>query len=700
MPELCLAGCAPVPLAAYLKALAVLRLVARQADPDARGRWVDDVFALRCRLSEDELVDFFLDRYSPTPIVSPWNGGSGFGAGDRSQRAALERLEGAGGERLAVYRETVVAARKALAGADVSGAKDAKAALVARCRATFPDAALDWLDAALVMTPDGLRFPPLLLSGGNDGRLDFSTNFVQRLGDVLPELGGTEQRERSADWLRAALFDSPAPPLREAAVGMFNPGAAGGANATAGFEGVSLVNPWDFVLTMEGVVLFAGAAARRMHDADAGGVAFPFTVEPSTAGVALGASPAERARAEVWLPLWSAPAGLAEVEHLCAEGRAEWRGRQARDAVEFAQAVAALGVARGIDDFARYAIHKRMGKNHVATPVGRVQVRRRPEADLLAGVDWWLRRFRDRVGDDAPAGLRDCRRRLEQAIFELCLRGGRTAASALLVELGRAELAVAVREPLAGEVPPLELHPDWLRGCDDGSAEFRLAAAVGSLGAGTELPLRSDLEPVAFEGRRPVRRPSRSEAGRLSGADRRLAAVLRRRLLDAEMTGDPRLAFRAARAAPLADVGALLRDEVNVEEVADLAAALSLVRWPAPDEDAAAAVPSTLPRAYALLVLCRLPHDLQTRGGTYVVPVEPAVIASLAAGRPRDAVRLAAARLRGSGLRLHRAAGALELAAGLRPEHALAALLVPISRAAASALADSVSIPNESEVRP
>src|SRR5262249_11440058 len=251
-----------------------------------------------------------------------------------------------------------------------------------------------------------------------------------------------------------------------------------------------------------GVLLFAGAAARRLGDeGTAATAAFPFTVAPSTAAVAAGASPTERARAEGWLPLWSAPAGLQGVEHLCAEGRAESRGRQARDAVEFAQAVAALGVARGVDDFVRYAIHRRMGNNHVATPAGRVQVRRRPEVDLLAEADWWLRRFRDRVGDSAPAALRERRQRLEHAIFDLCLRGGRRAAQTVLTERGRSELAVARRDALAGEVPPLELSPAWLAACDDGRAEFRLAAAVGSLGAGSELALRANLEPVAVEGR-------------------------------------------------------------------------------------------------------------------------------------------------------------------------------------------------------
>ena len=73
-----LAGCAPVPLAHYLKALGILRLVAEQADPTAAGCWQRDTFVLHSALDRDALLDFFLHRYQPTPILAPWNGGSGF----------------------------------------------------------------------------------------------------------------------------------------------------------------------------------------------------------------------------------------------------------------------------------------------------------------------------------------------------------------------------------------------------------------------------------------------------------------------------------------------------------------------------------------------------------------------------------------------------------------------------------------------
>ena len=78
MAEIVLAGCAPIPLASYLKALGVFRLVAEQKDKNTRGCWRDETFVLDTILTTEELVRFFLHEYRPSPIVSPWNGGSGF----------------------------------------------------------------------------------------------------------------------------------------------------------------------------------------------------------------------------------------------------------------------------------------------------------------------------------------------------------------------------------------------------------------------------------------------------------------------------------------------------------------------------------------------------------------------------------------------------------------------------------------------
>jgi CRISPR-associated protein Csx17 len=63
MPELILPGCTPEPLMSYLKALGILRLVAEQADCEARGAWRGGAFVVSSEFDEDTLTLFFLEKY-------------------------------------------------------------------------------------------------------------------------------------------------------------------------------------------------------------------------------------------------------------------------------------------------------------------------------------------------------------------------------------------------------------------------------------------------------------------------------------------------------------------------------------------------------------------------------------------------------------------------------------------------------------
>src|SRR5687767_4271224 len=112
MPELILNGCAPVPLAHYLKALGVLRLLSEQSDATTTGSWRRDQFELHLSVDADGLVKFFSQSYRPTPILAPWNGGSGFFPKDND--VALVAIEKSQVARLATYRAGIEAARREL----------------------------------------------------------------------------------------------------------------------------------------------------------------------------------------------------------------------------------------------------------------------------------------------------------------------------------------------------------------------------------------------------------------------------------------------------------------------------------------------------------------------------------------------------------------------------------------------------------
>ena len=48
------------------------------ADLHARGWWENECFHIQTTLSREALLRFFLHDYAPSPIIAPWNGGSGF----------------------------------------------------------------------------------------------------------------------------------------------------------------------------------------------------------------------------------------------------------------------------------------------------------------------------------------------------------------------------------------------------------------------------------------------------------------------------------------------------------------------------------------------------------------------------------------------------------------------------------------------
>ena len=530
-------GCAPTPLASYLKALGVLRLVSSSAnhvsgeaaDPHARGWWQNECFHLRTTLSRDALLRFFLHDYAPSPIIAPWNGGSGFYAGDN--RDGFDPLaEGQVAGRFTHISAAIHKAARTVAGLELAKRPEgaAKVELVAALRADLADEALLWLDAALALSGGSLAYPELLGTGGNDGRLDFTNNFARRLASRakppgLFDASSGEPSNDAAGLLADSLLSAPVLGLCSAAIGQFAPGAAGGPNATIGYSADSEVNPWDFVLMLEGATAFAGAATRRHQSASGGntsgattrsGASFPFTVRPVGAGWG-GVETADEndARAEFWAPIWTRPARTLEIDSLFGEGRAVLNERTAKDGLEFARAAASLGVSRGFRAFERYGFLMRAGRAYLATPIGRRSAAPSLGAELVADLDvgGWLNRVR-RVGrgDEEPGAARRAIKRLEDALFGLLAAGkapGKTEGAIIALGYVAGWLALSPSGRKAIGAPPPILSSAWLRRADDGSAEFRVAAALAAVGLpamARPAPPSNTQEPEAAQPEGPV----------------------------------------------------------------------------------------------------------------------------------------------------------------------------------------------------
>lgn len=778
-------GCTPTPLANYLKALGVLRLLStpannvngEAADSAARGWWETERFHIKTRLDRDALLCFFLKDYAPSPIIAPWNGGSGFYPNDN--KLGIRPIVEARAERFSAYKEAIEVAQSILKQNDIVEKPDGvqKDAIRAQLRSRLRDGALSWYDAAILFTQDGFLAPPLLGSGGNDGRTDFSNNFMCRLTDLFDTESG-KPSELAVQALETALFEGlsnslmreskvqieGSPKQKLLAVGQFSPGASGGANATVGFERDTFINPWDYVLLIEGALLFAASAVRRLESKNAAGLSYPFTVNSTSTDGAGGSLVDEKRKSkgkfvgnsfEIWMPLWKRPACLREVDVLLSEGRATVGRRPAVDGLDFARAVAVLGVSRGISAFERYAFLQRRGDAISATPKGRIRVQRRPKARLLNDLDAgnWLTQFRqyarklDAQSKNflAPRQLQALARRLDEAIFAMTQEASPGAVQRVLVAIGEVGSYLASspksRDPKEGrQRPPPRLSRAWFEAAKDGSAEFRIAAALAGLGRaqgtedhaasaadGTDVadvneddnendivetaegeadddtaerdasdekargptpppPFRAHLAPLdekTWYGR--YRAWSDRDGLAVWGAgalERNLIAVAERRLVFAaqkKLDGGP---FDGRAPADLASVLAFLWRETDDEKIAGLVQGLA---WAEAPNFISTERPQRhpLPLAYALMKPFFAPiEDVRSIEGVpkeIRLPVPPGLIARLRAGDVGAAMALACRRARASGLPIS-FEPRRDDAAGIDGPRLLAALLIPIRK--------------------
>ena len=709
-------GCAPAPLAHYLKALGVLRLVAEQADGDARGWWDGDHFRLATKLSRDDLEKFFLYDYRPTPLVSPWNKGSGFFV----KNPALSQIRDSRSRRFAGFRSVINAIRSQLeelsradkkvrnikAETKVRGMsateknrikasesyknrlreaekcfKRLKADLIPSFRLHWRGAHREWMDAAMVLENNGKpKYPALLGTGGNDGRLDFTNNFMKRIGEVF-DLNSDNGKPRSAApaWVCGALWSTPIPGnLYGQPVGQYLPGTAGGANNGNGPDSDSLVNPVDFIMMLEGTIVFTSSASRRFGSSESSRAASPFAVNACGAAYASASTDDESARGEQWMPLWLRPSTYGELRRLLAEGRAQVGAEAAREPLDFARAVKRLGTARGIKAFQRYGYIERNGQSNLAVPLGRFDVADRPSEHLacIDDLDLWLRRLRREARDqNAPVRLVAVEKRLADALFTVTERSRSPECwQSILFRLTEVEEAMVQGTGFAAQPVP-RLRLEWVAASYDGTAEFRLALAFAlqarrfrreqgmpvdpirrhwlpldrerrwcfattGTGAGTRLGMQPE---VVMHGRR--------------GLDDAIALV-ERRLVEASQRKDRHLPLKAAQhaSAGVADLTALLSGGVDLDRTLTLTRALMALDRKAWAEQY---VPVEWPHAedwpddaWLAIRLCMLPWPLTTRSGFKLdIGADPALIRRLASGDAVSAFALASRRLGAAGVR-------------------------------------------------
>ena len=709
-------GCRAEPLLSYLAGLGVVRLVAEQLDPEVSARWDGDHLVIAgSELNEAKLVEFFSEDYRPTPLIAPWNGRGGFQDGqERPSEKIVRKVERSNSDRLEPYRRAITAARDTWEVArshqllkEGKVPSNRKAQFVELCRAKFPDDALAWLDATVVLLDDAAAYPLILGgAGGVMGSLDASFAFLKYLdvSGLLDEQEGASARGSSKQeyrraLLRHALFRDADVRLVRDSTGQFDPGGVGGPNSSSTGAGNELANPLSFVLGMEGAMVFASAASRRLgaeNQVAARTASMPFTVA-ATAAAYGSVSTGEDTRGELWVPIWRDELSFREIRHVMSEGRSQWGRSQAQTGLDFVRATATLGVDRSIDEFVRYVISVRHGQSVLAVPVGRFRVRDRvrPEADLLRQLDGWVGKARFNV-NRVPAAVRSALNSLEREQFAVSTFGGAVRLQTVLAVLAETERAASRSakyrqdrrlEPISG----LSAR-EWVPKLDDDSVEFRIAAGLASLSdrmsAGRPTAaeavggsLMTLLRPVVLSpfglgwakgGPRVPnlgRRPLFDVLNDVVGARAALACSARSGIDVSDQVAGLPFAFDYGLGVDLADIGRLLHGQVDEERLGAILSGLLLLQWKdsfsvighrlAVPDDPVARLHAASEPAYVVLApffagrLPVAPTDVEPRPNRSIaVHPRPEWVGAVRTGRAHAAARAAARLLRGRGWRL------------------------------------------------
>lgn len=687
-------GCAPVPLAHYLKALGVLRLVAEQKDRDARGWWEEDRFRLATRLSREELETFFLCDYEPTPIFNPWGARSGFyaGATERGARESLRRIECSSNPRLGPFRTTIRTVRSVITGT-TAGSKPSdkeKDRLILALRLNTRGKSSLWLDTVVALIGAGdevsLVQPPIFGTGGSEGSGGYPSAYMSAIVESVVK----------GNWDHAVpcmLFGGTIPQCRwDQSMGQFAPG------------GVS--TPWDMLLAFEGACTLRSSVGGRTSSGSKRWMSSPFYVAPRSSGYASRARLDEKflnkgreypGRGEQWLPMWARPSRYFEVQQIFLQGRAATKSGRATDGWTMARAVAGFGVSRGIPQFLRYGYQQRNNQaTHFAVPLGRIYTSDAESATstkppCLDDLDGWLRSLHrqahpvdDQEAKRVPDRMVAAYGRLVDALFSV-VNEQATVQRYHDVLLCLGDLETIMRQGTGfGAQPVPRLRPEWVAQSYGRTAEFRLAIvfALQSCiyrvhGRRVEdsvrrhwLPLEPRRPQFPLDPERKLRfattgaragtrlevRPEVVMHGR-RGTDDAIALV-ERRLVEALQRDGRHLPLEAAprASASIADLAALLAGGVDLDRTLTLARALMALDRNAWIEQQVPIEPlnaSGWPDdAWLAIRLCTLPWPLKTRSGFELdIGADPALIRRLAAGDAASAFALASRRLGAAGVR-------------------------------------------------
>jgi CRISPR-associated protein Csx17 len=325
MKEQVLLDTLPVPgfgldsLGNYLASLGLVRALARSRWPSVRAAWKDGVLQI---VGGPPTIDELLEAVCETGAKRAWT----------------------------PYEREWQDAQK-------QSTKKKSGGPLALWQASAAEEGLELLSAHVVPAAR-ISFNPLLGSGGNAGKRDFSDGWKRAIQAIAKE-PPIEPLKRSE--LKCLLLGDPVTWIVEklnAASWFSDSNKLYNSGQRPYREGA--VSPWAMALACEGLLFFAGGPSRRLGSRARAVGAFPFVTR---AAAPRSAGEAGHDIAEVWAPVWERPMTVPEIVTLFSRGRAEVGGRGVLTPGAFATAVMRRGVDAGIVEFRHFVLARTTSAN-------------------------------------------------------------------------------------------------------------------------------------------------------------------------------------------------------------------------------------------------------------------------------------------------------------------------------------------------
>jgi len=442
---------------------------------------------------------------------------------------------------------------------------------------------------------------PLFLNRGDAGNGEIFRAFWVNLLDARENCTASVAHGLFGELLNAA-------PVKDGKGTPFFPDAIKAYNTGSGWVTENYpFNALDYVLAVEGGFAMRGSVGRTLAANSRRFAAFPFVFD---AGEELvdDANEVKGTASALWFPLWDRPVTFAELSSFITDAQARLPGKDARFSAEFIRALHSQGVDAGFSGWQEFRFKMKISRVPWITTGAYLESAFREDATRLNCALHPLdeSHFLDQFEIKWKGGKADSksphpvRAAINAAMETVARETTPQHCLDLLCAVFRACRQMAISESFRETLPgkragffcPLPMEHWNILLADLDHPEFRIARAVSSIvghmkqpdGKYSEaLPMLGSLLPLKQGGGGSWYFPQKPEAPNRqtvwTGTElcHDLAAVLGRRYMDS--LTDERPALLSSFGAPLEDVLAFLRRELDDQLIARWIEALSLVGW-------------------------------------------------------------------------------------------------------------------------